>query len=162
MVTWPAVSDHSTASADRRRHGRRRIRPSGVVTEGGAATKSTVGGDTSQSLPAVSRGTCYREQSPVQRVGYDRSALHHVLPRLDGPTTDSFWAQQYCRVFLECSGANMLKALSPKARFPLPELTARVNGTSWRVTGFHYPLKRTRVVETGLNCPFSRRAVFCP
>jgi len=26
-----------------------------------------------------------------------------------------------------------------KARFPLPELTARVNGPNWRVTGFHYP-----------------------
>jgi len=37
-----------------------------------------------------------------------------------------------------------------KARFPLPELTARVNGPSWRVTGFHYP--STRVVETGLKC----------
>jgi len=29
-----------------------------------------------------------------------------------------------------------------KARFPLPELTARVNGPSWRVTGFHYPSRR--------------------
>ena len=26
-----------------------------------------------------------------------------------------------------------------KARFPLPELMARVNGPSWQVTGFHYP-----------------------
>ena len=26
-----------------------------------------------------------------------------------------------------------------KARFPLPEVTAQVNGSSWRVTGFHYP-----------------------
>ena len=34
-----------------------------------------------------------------------------------------------------------------KARFPLPELTARVNGPSWRVTGFHYP--STRAVLTG-------------
>ena len=34
-----------------------------------------------------------------------------------------------------------------KARFPLLELTARVNGPSWRVTGFHYP--STRVVLTG-------------
>ena len=25
-----------------------------------------------------------------------------------------------------------------KAQFPLPELTARVNGPSWPVTGFHY------------------------
>ena len=29
-----------------------------------------------------------------------------------------------------------------KARFPLPELTARVNGPSWQVTGFHYPSTR--------------------
>ena len=34
-----------------------------------------------------------------------------------------------------------------KARFPLPELTALVNGPSWRVTGFHYP--STRAVLTG-------------
>ena len=34
-----------------------------------------------------------------------------------------------------------------KARFSLPELTARVNGPSWRVTGFHYP--STRAVLTG-------------
>jgi len=34
-----------------------------------------------------------------------------------------------------------------KARFPLPELTARVNGPSWLVTGFHYP--STRAVLTG-------------
>ena len=34
-----------------------------------------------------------------------------------------------------------------KARFPLPELTDRVNGPSWRVTGFHYP--STRAVLTG-------------
>ena len=34
-----------------------------------------------------------------------------------------------------------------KARFPLPELTAQVNGPSWRVTGFHYP--STRAVLTG-------------
>ena len=34
-----------------------------------------------------------------------------------------------------------------KARFPLPELTARVNSPSWRVTGFHYP--STRAVLTG-------------
>ena len=64
--------------------------------------------------------------------------------------------------------------VAAKARFPLPELTARVrpNGPSWRVTGFHYPSTRavfygrpvstsrvdgvetgpsTRVVETGLK-----------
>jgi len=34
-----------------------------------------------------------------------------------------------------------------KARFPLPELTARFNGPSWQVTGFHYP--STRAVLTG-------------
>jgi len=68
---------------------------------------------------------------------------------------------------------------APKAQFPLPDLTVRVNGPSWRVTGFHYPSTRpvltgngnrspvnssrllglsTRVVETGLNfstCPIS-------
>ena len=38
-----------------------------------------------------------------------------------------------------------------KARFPLPELTARINGPSWRVTGFHYPL--TRAVFTPLMGP---------
>ena len=41
---------------------------------------------------------------------------------------------------------NCVSVLS-KARFPLPELTARVNGPSWRVTGFHYP--STRPVLTG-------------
>ena len=39
------------------------------------------------------------------------------------------------------------KVKSIKAQFPLPELTARVNGPSWRVTGFHYP--STRAVLTG-------------
>ena len=34
-----------------------------------------------------------------------------------------------------------------KARFPLPELTARVNGPSWQVTGFRCP--STRAVLTG-------------
>jgi len=34
-----------------------------------------------------------------------------------------------------------------KARFQLPELTARVNGPSWQVTGFHYP--STRAVNSG-------------
>jgi len=34
-----------------------------------------------------------------------------------------------------------------KARFPLPELTARVNGPSSGVTGFHY--QSTRAVLTG-------------
>jgi len=41
----------------------------------------------------------------------------------------------------------------PKARFPLPELTARVNGPSWRVTGFHYP--STRAVLTGARFPLA-------
>jgi len=40
-----------------------------------------------------------------------------------------------------------------KARFPLPVLTVRVNGPSWRVTGFHYP--STRVVESDWNCNIS-------
>jgi len=34
-----------------------------------------------------------------------------------------------------------------EARFPLPELTARVNSPSWRVTSFHYP--STRAVNSG-------------
>jgi len=34
-----------------------------------------------------------------------------------------------------------------KARFPLPESTARVNGPSWWVTSFHYP--STRAVLKG-------------
>jgi len=34
-----------------------------------------------------------------------------------------------------------------KARFPLPKVTALVNGASWRVTGFHYP--SSRAVLTG-------------
>jgi len=65
--------------------------------------------------------------------------------------------------------------LKPSFHYPSwrPELTTRVNGPSWRVTGFHYPSSRavltgarfhysrvehliinvsTRVVETGLNC----------
>jgi len=67
-------------------------------------------------------------------------------------------------VFLVLTQSCIKKArwyLCSKARFPLPELTARVNGQSWRVTGFHYPSTRistsrvdgpsTRVVETGLN-----------
>jgi len=40
-----------------------------------------------------------------------------------------------------------------KAWFPLPELTARVNGPSWRVTGFHYP--STRAVLTGTLFPLA-------
>ena len=36
--------------------------------------------------------------------------------------------------------------LLTKARFPLLELTARVNSPSWRVTGFHY--SSTRAVNT--------------
>jgi len=36
-----------------------------------------------------------------------------------------------------------------KARFPLPELTARVNGPSWRVTGFHYPSTRPALTGNG-------------
>jgi len=40
-----------------------------------------------------------------------------------------------------------------KARFPLPELTARINGPSWRVTGFHY--QSTRVVLTGARFPLA-------
>ena len=39
--------------------------------------------------------------------------------------------------------------LATKARFPLSELTARVNGPSWRVTRF--PSPRPRLVETGLK-----------
>ena len=42
---------------------------------------------------------------------------------------------------------NMLRR---KARFPLPELTARVNGPSWRVTGFHY-LSTQAVGKVGAN-----------
>ena len=33
------------------------------------------------------------------------------------------------------------------AQFPLPELTARVNGQSWRVIGFHYRVNTGRVDE---------------
>jgi len=39
--------------------------------------------------------------------------------------------------------------LKPGFQFPLPELTARVNGPSWRVTGFHYP--STRAMLTGVH-----------
>ena len=66
------------------------------------------------------------------------------------------------RKYFHCLGLGL--GLRDYARFPLPELTARVNGPSWRVTGFHYPSKRAvltgrtpvsirrsswRVVETG-------------
>ena len=52
-----------------------------------------------------------------------------------------------------CCGALYTKLMqqhaknNSKARFPLPELTVRVNGRSWQVTGFHYP--STRAVLTG-------------
>jgi len=47
-----------------------------------------------------------------------------------------------------------------KARFPLPELTSRVDGWPVSITRQHGPCRRvmetghpsTRVVETGLNC----------
>ena len=40
---------------------------------------------------------------------------------------------------INCAGTdNMTTTEQPnKARFPLPKLTAQVNGLSWRVTGFH-------------------------
>ena len=41
------------------------------------------------------------------------------------------------------------QSVFPKARFPLPELTARVNGPSWRVTGFHYPSTRAELTGRG-------------
>ena len=53
----------------------------------------------------------------------------------------------------ECCRAGLAtgkhKRTDYKARFPLPELTARVNGPSWRVMETGHP--STRVVETGLN-----------
>ena len=68
-----------------------------------------------------------------------------VLPRVESYTSDdnspgSFgWKRSnYFLVKSNCGS---------KARFPLPELTARVNGPSWRVTGFHY--QSTRAVLTG-------------
>ena len=36
-------------------------------------------------------------------------------------------------------GGTGLCVFSTQVRFPLPELTARVNGPSWWVTGFHHP-----------------------
>jgi len=48
------------------------------------------------------------------------------------------------------------RRFSVSTRFTPPELTAEVNGPSWRVTGFHYPSTRAvltgarwRVMETG-------------
>ena len=46
-----------------------------------------------------------------------------------------------------------VKELSPDSNFPLPELTARVYGPSWRMTGFHYP--STRAVLTGARFPLA-------
>jgi len=40
-----------------------------------------------------------------------------------------------------------------KARFPLPELTTRVKGPSWRVTGFHYPSTRAHVSTSRVDGP---------
>ena len=42
-----------------------------------------------------------------------------------------------------------------KARFPLPELTTRVNGPSWRVTGFHYPSTRPVLTGNGNRSPIN-------
>jgi len=39
-----------------------------------------------------------------------------------------------------------------------PVSTTRVDGPSWRVTGFHYP--STRAVETGSKCVYTA-VVFC-
>ena len=44
-----------------------------------------------------------------------------------------------------------------KARFPLPELTARVNGPSWRVTGFHYPWTWAVLTGNGNRSPVNSR-----
>ena len=56
-------------------------------------------------------------------------------------------ASRTCRkLYITCESAIVSMKVT-KARFPLPELTARVNGPSWRVTGFHYP--STLAVLTG-------------
>jgi len=60
--------------------------------------------------------------------------------------------------FLYNTGISLLSEMKfvasyGKARFPLPELTARVNGPSWRVTGFHYPSTRSRVSTSRVDGP---------
>jgi len=42
-----------------------------------------------------------------------------------------------------------------KARFPLPELTARVNSPSWRVTGLHYPSTQAVLMGNGNRSPIN-------
>ena len=61
------------------------------------------------------------------------------------PSTSEFlWQRQ--TVCVVRGGRNFREETLMKARFPLAELTAWVNGPSWRVTGFHYP--STRAVLT--------------
>jgi len=55
------------------------------------------------------------------------SGWHHVVD-----TLCSTYSERRIICWMRCT----------KARFPLPELTARVNGPSWQVTGFHYPSTR--------------------
>ena len=69
---------------------------------------------------------------------------------------------------LDCSHSSdkfteMIASVS-KARFPLAELTARVNGQIWRVTGFHYssthhdtsPRSKVQKVATRQACGAAR------
>jgi len=69
-----------------------------------------------------------------------------VLPSISCSVDRSFSSLRRLKTYLT---PTMTAAERLKAQFPLPELTARVNGPSWRVTGFHYP--STRLLETGLN-----------
>ena len=77
--------------------------------------------------------------------------------------TDKMWQYGYCS-FRESTGRATRTVrlyctsipLASKARFErfqLPELTARVNGPSWRVTGFHYPSTRPVLTGNGNRSP---------
>jgi len=59
------------------------------------------------------------EQSGVEPISFDRESITQTIT-LPLHTTAAYTA-----------------GFMNKARFPLAELTARVNGQSWRVTGFH-------------------------
>ena len=73
-------------------------------------------------------------------------ADHTRIAQIDAVTLSctpfSRLPQRWHAIFTHSHGSRV-----SKARFPLPELTARVNGPSWRVTGFHCP--STRPVNSG-------------
>ena len=86
-----------------------------------------------------------------QRQIIRQRAVNVTIESLPVVFTKSSPTTLYMRLYF-ASPACANNALS-KARFPLPELTARVNGPSWRVTGFDYP--STRAVLTGTRFPLA-------